>query len=855
MDKQENFVFKEIKSYCHNEWLAGGVKRYRRVYEAQNTDYISAEISLYNKMFDRGEWELVMNIKALDEKGKILCDQEHKELVTKDKNIITIRKGWGMPTPGGFWKRGAYRWEAWSSNNLLATYYFYVEDSGIVTEESNPYFELGNVLLFNGPGKLIPKDQRSYAESFSSKDTRYVWFELEIVNKITDFPYWACEFIFQIRNEINELKAVIATLDFIKKEDNVFLIEEGWGNENPGSWFRGIYYLDLIFMDKLIRTIPFKIFGEEGNAESSKPESKHPAKTEKTAHEILQEINEMIGLEPIKKRIKEYYGYLQFINKRKEAGITETDRVGLHSVFMGNPGTGKTKIANLLGKIYKDLGLLTSGHVHEVDRADLIGEFIGHTAPKVKAAIAKARGGILFIDEAYSLAREGASERDFGQEAIEILIKEMSDGDGNLAIIVAGYPNEMRHFLDSNPGLKSRFNMYFDFPDYNQNELMQIADYSASKRNLVFSEDARKYLYKQLVEAYRNRDRTFGNARYVNSIVEEAKMNLGTRIMSEKNPGSATKEDLMTIKLEDVEKVFERERGDVPELPLDENLLRESLAKLNNLVGLQNIKTEIHETVKLVKFYKEIGKNVRNTFSVHSVFTGNPGTGKTTVARIVSEIYKALGILEKGHLVECDREALVGAYVGQTAIKTSEMIEKARGGVLFIDEAYSLVQNSSNDFGNEAIQILLKRMEDMRGELGVICAGYTENMEEFLKSNPGLRSRFDKILKFPDYTEEELFQIALYLLKENEIAPDEESAAHLKAYLTMLRKGADKYFGNARDVRRIIAEAIKNQHLRLSEVPKSKRTKQMMSTLTLDDVSEFKLDEIKSKKKFGFVVE
>ncbi|MEO6695483.1 MAG: AAA family ATPase, partial [Ignavibacteria bacterium] len=444
---------------------------------------------------------------------------------------------------------------------------------------------------------------------------------------------------------------------------------------------------------------------------------------------------------------------------------------------------------------------------------------------------------------------------DFGQEAIEILLKEMSDGKGDLAVIVAGYPKEMKYFLESNPGLKSRFNMYFDFPDYDQNELLQIAEYTASKRNLVLTGEAKKYLYEQLVEAYRNRDRTFGNARFVNSIIEESKMNLGTRIMSDKNSGSTTKEDLMTIKSEDIEKVFERENDESPELPIDEDLLRESLSKLNDLIGLQNIKTEIQEIVKLVKFYRETGKNVRRTFSVHSVFTGNPGTGKTTVARIVSEIYKALGILERGHLVECDREALVGGYIGQTAIKTSELIERATGGVLFIDEAYSLIQNSSNDFGHEAVQILLKRMEDMRGEFGVICAGYTDNMEEFLRSNPGLRSRFDKIMEFEDYTKEELFQIALHILRQNEITPDEKASAHLKEYLTALRKTADKYFGNAREVRRIITEAIKNQHLRLSEIPKDKRTKQMMCTLTLEDVSEFSPDELKPKKHFGFALE
>ncbi|MDQ3018084.1 MAG: AAA family ATPase, partial [Bacteroidota bacterium] len=160
-----------------------------------------------------------------------------------------------------------------------------------------------------------------------------------------------------------------------------------------------------------------------------------------------------------------------------------------------------------------------------------------------------------------------------------------------------------------------------------------------------------------------------------------------------------------------------------------EKILQEALDDLNALTGLENIKNEVNEMVRLVKFYQETGKDVLNKFSLHSVFTGNPGTGKTTVARILSRIYKGLGILAKGHLVEVDREGLVAGYVGQTAIKTGEKINEAMGGVLFIDEAYSLAQErgSPYDFGGEAIQIILKRMEDMRGKFVVIVAGYTDN--------------------------------------------------------------------------------------------------------------------------------
>jgi SpoVK/Ycf46/Vps4 family AAA+-type ATPase len=280
----------------------------------------------------------------------------------------------------------------------------------------------------------------------------------------------------------------------------------------------------------------------------------------------------------------------------------------------------------------------------------------------------------------------------------------------------------------------------------------------------------------------------------------------------------------------------------LPDIPIDEELLKESLGKLKRMIGLNKVKQDIDELVKLVRYYKSQGKDVRKAFSLHNVFSGNPGTGKTTVARILAQIYKALGILERGHLVECDRQSLVGGYVGQTAIKTSDLINKAIGGVLFVDEAYSLTDGGANDFGREAVETLLKRMEDRRGEFIVIAAGYTQNMEKFMESNPGLKSRFDKVFYFEDFNADELYTVAINQLGENNITPDAAAAEQLKKYIEFMYKNRDKYFGNGRSVRKVIEEAIRNQHLRLSELPKNKQTAKAINTLVLEDVEEFSTD-------------
>ncbi|KAA3640742.1 MAG: AAA family ATPase, partial [Bacteroidetes bacterium] len=259
------------------------------------------------------------------------------------------------------------------------------------------------------------------------------------------------------------------------------------------------------------------------------------------------------------------------------------------------------------------------------------------------------------------------------------------------------------------------------------------------------------------------------------------------------------------------------------------------------------------------RYYRQTEKDVLNKFFLHTVFIGNPGTGKTTVARILTKIYKALGILERGHMIETDRQGLVAGYVGQTAIKTAEKIEESMGGVLFIDEAYSLMEGMAaggrGGFGDEAIQTLLKRMEDHRGQFFVFVAGYPDNMEAFLKANPGLNSRFDKTLKFDDYSPQDLFQIGLHMLKEENLTADPDAEKHLENYFTFLHNYRDKYFGNARTVRNVIQEVIKAHNLRLAALTPEQREGIPEDLITIEDASVLKTDKsdfVFNKKTMGF---
>ncbi|MEM6725865.1 MAG: AAA family ATPase, partial [Bacteroidota bacterium] len=851
--KSGNYKFRDLKVYASTEWLTDNKKKYRQVFDKGQTTFIYAELSFYNKMFDRLDWEVEVELKCFSTKKgqKEICSLPFKRKVSKYDNIIFIREGWGNKKPGQFWKKGTYYWEAWIEGEKVGSKYFYIEEIQQKEEENNSGFiNLTSLKLYEGPYDDVPFSERVYYKNFSSAETRYIYTEIVLEN-LNLGKSWQCELFVKFHNNARELKGMVTRLQRVDKDDETIQITAGWGSNVKGSWRKDKYSADIIFMDKLLASVPFEVKEdfEEGLAGVILPDRLAPITmatesiTDESFEDVMANLDQLIGLSSIKEQVRDHAKYIQFLQLRKEKGFEETEEINIHSVFIGNPGTGKTTVAKMMGKLYKKMGLLTKGHVHEVDRVDLIGEYIGQTAPKVKEAIEKARGGILFVDEAYALARTNDDSKDFGREVIEILVKEMSDGAGDMAVIVAGYPKEMQHFLDSNPGLKSRFKIYYEFSDYLPQELAEIANYASTNKNVRLSVDSKERIDELITEAYRNRDRSFGNARFVNDIIEQAKVNLGLRIMKTDNPRELSEEDLSTVEIVDVENIKIKRQKRLPHIPIDERLLEEATEELNSLIGMQNIKKQIGELIQLVRFYRETGRNVLNKFFLHTVFIGNPGTGKTTVARILTKIYKAVGVLERGHMIETDRQGLVAGYIGQTALKTAEKIEEAMGGVLFIDEAYALSQSggSNGDYGNEAIQTLIKRMEDSRGEFFVFVAGYPENMDAFLKTNPGLRSRFDKILQFEDYNSEELYEICLLMLQEEGLTATEEATEHLKKYLAFQYEYRDKYFGNARTVRNLVTEAVKNQNLRLSQLSKKQRTKDMINLLTIEDVKGFVL--------------
>ncbi|MBT0774257.1 right-handed parallel beta-helix repeat-containing protein [Kineosporia sp. J2-2] len=523
----------------------------------------------------------------------------------------------------------------------------------------------------------------------------------------------------------------------------------------------------------------------------------------------LAQLQALVGLAGVKQQVSSLINLNVLARRRAEAGMAALP-MSRHLIFAGPPGTGKTTVARLYGAVLAELGALRSGHLVEVARADLVASIVGGTAIKTTEVFNRALGGVLFVDEAYALSpNDRGSGPDFGREAIDTLVKLMEDHRDDIVVIAAGYSTEMRQFLQSNAGLASRFSRTIEFENYSDDELVTIVETMCVSHDYELAPgvaDALRLHFSRVVK-----DETFGNGRAARKVFEEMIDRQATRLA---NMPELSSEDLPMMLPEDVGVVAQR--GAVG---AGDDRLPALLAELHEMIGLATVKSEVGSLVELLSAMRRREQAGLPTpvINHHLVFAGPPGTGKTTVARLYGELLTAMGVLPRGQLVEVSRGDLVGRYMGQTAQLTRNAFESARGGVLFVDEAYTLTQTGrANDFGREAVDELVKLMEDNRDEVVVIVAGYSEQMRGFLESNPGLASRFSRHVTFENYTPEELVGIVGRHATMSGYELSAGARTELADHFATMSRGAT--FGNARYARQVLENMITRQASRLNRI-------------------------------------
>lgn len=570
-----------------------------------------------------------------------------------------------------------------------------------------------------------------------------------------------------------------------------------------------------------------------------------------------QQLEQMRGIDVIKDKIDDLFFEIkelsdQDIEKTAKKNINpffthrttipqdKKNDINLHLALKGAPGTGKTTVARLIGEIFREKGLLRSGHFVKASRSDLVAGYVGQTAIQTSRLIDQAMGGVLFVDEAYSLVGKG--DNDFGQEALETILEAMENHKGEFAVIFAGYPDEIDSLIESNPGFKSRFSEHhiISIPNFNHETLYQILLDTIAEKNKILNWELREQLpvIIERWQAAEGNNKSFGNARTIKEDIYKAMdNNRRKRVRITNDPAIDDKEFIM---------------NDLPSLLYpyiaahSSNSFDSAMEELDKMIGLNGVKHQIDKLIKQIELNKmRAAQNLKSSHgnSMHMLFVGNPGTGKTTVARLMGEILKGLNIIPSSKVVEVSPKDLVAAYVGQSEQKAQEKLDEAKDGILFIDEIYGLSSGSlGNSYGADVItNVLVPAMTKQDSDLVIIGAGYEKQMEEFLNNNPGLDRRFSKKILFEDFSNEELLEIIQQHAIEQDYVIPEALKEPLINLFNKIRINTGSNFGNAGVAVRCFDNMCENLGARLIN-QKIEYSVEDLTTFTIADIPDVNIN-------------
>ncbi len=532
------------------------------------------------------------------------------------------------------------------------------------------------------------------------------------------------------------------------------------------------------------------------------------AREKRTVGDVMASLDDMVGMARLKNDIKSIVGNAIIGRKMVENGLADPENNGIHIAITGNPGTGKTEVAKRLGQIFKVAGILPTDKVVVKEKRDLLDSFANSAARNMNDAVDEALGGILFIDEAYSLIPmdNPKDKNPDGIAAVESLMTRMISDAGKFITVIAGYKDLIDEFIaNANPGLASRFSDRIHIDDYSATELEAIYMQQVRKKKLQIDDDAVELLNKAICDMVAAKDENFGNARSAINLFKKTEKNQRARLLRDFDLSNLPTAEMVRIRKEDIP--YEEARK------ID---LEECFRELDELVGLRSVKDEIRNLADSIFTEQERARIEGRQPDIpmfHYQFLGNPGTGKTTVARIMGNIFHSLGLLPTNKLLEVKPSDLVSGYVGHTGAQTRKMVKRGLGGVFFIDEAYGLHDGGYGE--KDATPELLTLLNDYKGKMVAIVAGYPREMEAWKATNAGIERRFEKKIYFEDYSAGELAVIFENLCRKKGMKILDTARDEMHRYFDKLVRRKSSNFGNAAEAVKYFSQVRVNQGARL----------------------------------------
>lgn len=732
-------------------------------------------------------------------------------------------------------------------------------DVADVPEDPKACFELNDFMIVK-QDELEKRNQQQPMQSYvqlkpsNIKRLNFIWF---FKTKIDRKKSHSLKFQFYLFDANETLLCSETCSSFPFNDDEDLFYASLLTNELEGMP-EGVYTIYIEYLSHIILKVPFSIgnvnlTGQHDLDKIAIDTTPKENKAQITIQQAEENFKAMIGLVDLKKQVKQHLDFIRLQKMRKQMGLT-AQIPPLHMIFTGNPGTGKTTVANYLGSIYHGMGLIEKGHVVFTERSKLVGRYLGETEKNTELAITEAKGGILFIDEAYNLWVRGIDDtkNDYGNRVLETLLTKLADPNFDVVVILAGYPIEMEKMLSSNPGLKSRFAYYLNFPDYNVEELKAIADLHLKQLEYKLDQKADQELIRYFKAAYKQRTASFGNARFVVHFITNVMIpNMATRLVTQQElmEGDHDKELLTTITADDIPPYCPCQKK---HYKIDEEVIENVLYQLETLIGLTEVKENIRHIIDLAHIRIENGKSpLANPFAKWS-FVGNTGTGKSTVAQLLTDLLYAFQIIPDANCVEISGEQIFFTPDHMLDNLFAHLVKNNNANVLFIDCDAETFKKRYKTIDFELIHTKLENLKlETKHDYILIVAENKANNDCPLYIHQKASDEINHVLYFNDYTTEELYTTCLKMLSERGFNLKKEAHVLLKHTIDVLKKNKSDD-ANLRTMHYLADALTHKAYLRMS---KSHQIEQAL-LLSSEDIKALKLEhllEVKQKQRIGFI--